>query len=123
MYPRMFERADKFISFTPYHFVALTIFLNCNGSLHFDLSLLNQHGDHQFFRIFLKIIQVHLPQIGLGMTIMPATAKYAIGFFICKTMARARKVFKIITMIEFAQTFEHSQKFIAFQPVELIEKT
>ena len=52
MLSRMFERADKFIAFTPYHFVALTIFLNCNGSLHFGLPLLIQHGDPQFFRIF-----------------------------------------------------------------------
>ena len=40
-------------------------------------------------------------------------------------MARAKKALKIIfgTMIVFAQMFEHTQKFIAFQPAELIEKT
>ena len=39
-------------------------------------------------------------------------------------MARAKKALKIIsgTMIVFAQMFEHTQKFIAFQPAELIEK-
>ena len=40
-------------------------------------------------------------------------------------MARAKKALKIIsgTMIVFTQMFEHTQKFIAFQPAELIEKT
>ena len=40
MFPRMFECADKFISFTPYLFEAFTIFLNCDGSLHLGLPLL-----------------------------------------------------------------------------------
>ena len=54
MFSRMFERADKFIAFTPYHFVAFTIFLICDGSLHFGLPLLNQHGDPQFFSHFFS---------------------------------------------------------------------
>ena len=58
MFSRMFERADKFIAFTPYLFVAFTIFLNFDGSLHFGLPLLNQHGDPQFFRIFANDIPI-----------------------------------------------------------------
>ena len=54
MFPRMFERSDKFIAFTPYHFVAFTIFLICDGSLHFGLPLLSQHGDPKFFSQFFK---------------------------------------------------------------------
>ena len=54
----MFERADKFIAFTPYLFVAFTNFLNCDGSLHLGLPLLNQHGDPQFFRIFSNDIPI-----------------------------------------------------------------
>ena len=54
MFSRMFERADKFIAFTPYLFVAFTIFLNFDGSLHLGLPLLNQHGDPQFFSHFFK---------------------------------------------------------------------
>ena len=44
MFSRMFERADKFVAFTPYLFVAFTIFLNCDGSLHLGLPLLK--GGH-----------------------------------------------------------------------------
>ena len=54
MFARMFERADKFIAFIPYHNVAFTIFLNYDGSLHFGLPLFNQHGDPQFFLHFCK---------------------------------------------------------------------
>ena len=50
----MFERADKFIAFTPYHIVAFTTFLNYDGSLHFGLPLLIQHGDPQVFSHFFK---------------------------------------------------------------------
>ena len=48
-----------------------------------------------------------------------------LAIFTCKTMARAKKALKIIsgTMTVFAQMFEYIQKFIAFQPAELIEKT
>ena len=40
-------------------------------------------------------------------------------------MTRANKALKIIsgTMTVFAQMFEHTQKFIAFQQADLIEKT
>ena len=40
-------------------------------------------------------------------------------------MAKAKKALKIIsgTMIVFVQMSEHTQKFIAFQPAKLIEKT
>ena len=58
MFAPLFERADKFIAFTPYHFVAFTNFLNCDGSLHFGLPLLNQHGDHQFFSHFSNYIPI-----------------------------------------------------------------
>ena len=58
MFARMFEHADKFIAFIPYHFVAFTIFLNCDASLRFGLPLLNQHGDPQFFRIFSNGISI-----------------------------------------------------------------
>ena len=54
MFPRMFERADKFIPFTPYLFVSFMIFLKFDGSLHFGLPLLNQHGYPQFFLHFFK---------------------------------------------------------------------
>ena len=54
MFPRMFECADKFIPFTPYLFVSFMMFLNFDGSLHFGLPLLNQHGDPQFFSHFFK---------------------------------------------------------------------
>ena len=53
MFYRMFKRSDKFIALT-YHFVAFTIFLICDGSLHFGLPLLSQHGDPKFFSHFLK---------------------------------------------------------------------
>ena len=53
-FSRMFERAEKIIASTPYHFVPLTIFLNWDGSLHFGLPLLIQHGDPQFFSHFFK---------------------------------------------------------------------
>ena len=48
-----------------------------------------------------------------------------LAIFTRKTMARAKQALKIIcgTMIVLAQMFEHTQKFIAFQPAELIEKT
>ena len=58
MFPRRFECADKFIPFTPYLFVSLMIFLNCDGSLHLGLPILNQHGDPQFFRIFSNDIPI-----------------------------------------------------------------
>ena len=58
MFPKMFERADKFIAFTPYLFVAFMIFLNFDGSLHFGLPLFNQHGDPQFFRMFSNDIPI-----------------------------------------------------------------
>ena len=47
-----------------------------------------------------------------------------LAIFTGKTMARAKKALKIIsgTMIVFGQMFDHTQKFIAFQPAELIEK-
>ena len=54
MFPRKFECADKFIPFTPYLFVSFIVFLKFDGSLHFGLSLLNQHGDPQFFLHFFK---------------------------------------------------------------------
>ena len=54
MFLRMFEPADTFIAFTPYHIVGFTVFLNCDGSLHFGLPLLNQHGEPQFFSHFFK---------------------------------------------------------------------
>ena len=59
------------------------------------------------------------------MTIMPQTAKYGSGYFYLKNNGESKKALKIIsgTMIVFAQMFEHTQKFIAFQPAELIEKT
>ena len=40
-------------------------------------------------------------------------------------MARAKKALNIFsgTLIVFAQMVEHTQKFIAFQPAELIGKT
>ena len=53
-FPRMFECPDKFIPFTPYLFIYCMIFLNFDGSLHFGLPLLNQHGDPQFFSHFFK---------------------------------------------------------------------
>ena len=57
MFPRMFERAGKFIAFAPYLFVAFTIFLNCDGFLHLGLPLLiNQHGDPQFFFALFQMI-------------------------------------------------------------------
>ena len=40
MFAKMFDRADKFIAFTQYHFVAFTIFLNCHGCVHFGLPVL-----------------------------------------------------------------------------------
>ena len=52
MFPWRFERADKFIPFPPYHILAFMIFLNCDGTFHFGLPLLNQHGDPQFFCLF-----------------------------------------------------------------------
>ena len=58
MFPRMFERADIFIAFIPYHIVAFTNSLNYDGSLHFGLPLLNQHGDPQFFCIFSNDIPI-----------------------------------------------------------------
>ena len=54
MFPRKFECADKFIPFTPYLFVSFIIFLKFDGSLHFGLLLLNQHGDPQLFLHFFK---------------------------------------------------------------------
>ena len=51
----MFECGDKFIAFTPYNFVPFTIFLNSDGSLHFGLQLLNQHGNPNFFAFFFQI--------------------------------------------------------------------
>ena len=56
---------------------------------------------------------------------MPQQPNMVLAIFTCKTMARAKKALKIIsgTMVVFAQMFEHTQKFIAFQPAELIEKT
>ena len=59
IFPRMFECADKFIPFTPYLFVSFMIFLNFDGSLHFGLPLLNQHGDPQFFFAFFQMIYPH----------------------------------------------------------------
>ena len=50
----MFECPNKFIAFTPYLFVSVVIFLDFDGSLHFGLPLLNQHGDPQFFSHFFK---------------------------------------------------------------------
>ena len=53
MFSRTFERSDKFIAFTPYHFLAFTIFLICDGSLHFGLPLLlTNMVTPSFFRIF-----------------------------------------------------------------------
>ena len=56
---------------------------------------------------------------------MPQTAKYCIGFFYLSNNGESKKALKIISgkMIVFAQMFEHTQKFIAFQPAELTEKT
>ena len=61
----MFERADKFMAFTPYHIVAFTIFLNCDGGLHFGHSRTNMVTPKFFhtsqmiypYRHFLKILQ------------------------------------------------------------------
>ena len=59
MFARMFECADKFIAFTPYHFVAFTIILICDGNFHFSLPLFNQHGGtHLLFRIFSNDIPI-----------------------------------------------------------------
>ena len=48
-----------------------------------------------------------------------------LAIFTFKTMTRAKKALKIIsgTMTVFASMFEHTHKFVAFQPAELIEKT
>ena len=58
MFARVFERCDKFLAFTLYQIVAFTNFLNWDGSLHFGLPLLNQHGDPHFFRIFSNDIPI-----------------------------------------------------------------
>ena len=59
------------------------------------------------------------------MTIMSQTAKYGIGYFYLWNNDQSKKALKIIsgTMIVFAPMFEHTHKFIAFQPPDLKEKT
>ena len=108
MFARMFELADKFIAFIPYHNVAFTIFLNYDGSLHFGLPLLNQHGDPQFFfaflqmiypcRHFLKILQKSYryicPKLAQVWPICPRQPNMVLAIFTFKTMMRAKKLSK-----------------------------
>ena len=52
----MIDRADRFIAFTPYQFVAFTIIFNCDGSLHLILvchSLTNM-VTLSFFAFFIQ---------------------------------------------------------------------
>ena len=128
MFATMFERADIFIAF-----VAFTIFLDFVSSLHFGLSLFIQHGDPSFSHFFKLYTHIDIlwkfykdpkgtsAQISSGMTIMSQTAKYGVGYFYLWNNDESKKALKIIsgTTIVFAQMFEHTHKFIAWQPAEL----